>query len=76
MSVEQLFTRLREGTKQQRHLRAAKLLAIASLLSALTAIVYFMTKYWMFGVMYVCFSVMWSCLAFAQYTQSRKASGE
>ena len=76
MSVEQLFTKLREGSKQRRHLRAAKLFALASLLSAFGALLQLAVGYRILALLYASFTVMWGCLAFAQYTLSRKASGE
>ena len=76
MSVEQLFTKLREGTEQQRHLRVAKLLAFASLFCALVSVLEIVEKVWSIALADVALTVFLGCSACISYALSRKASGE
>ncbi len=76
MSVEQLFTKLREGTKQQQHLRAAKLSAFASLVFVLVSLGHFIAGHWIFVIVYGMVAGMHGCLAHAHYVLSRKTDDQ
>ena len=76
MSVEQLFTRLREGTKQHRHLRSAKGYVFASVGHAFVSLVELADRHWLFSIVFASLAVMYSSFAYVYYRRLRKASGE
>ncbi len=73
MRPSQFISRLRKGSKQQRHLLSAKCLAISASCSVLVSLLGFAEKHLFFGFLWGGLALFYGCLALSQYGLSRKA---